>query len=114
MSTHSPSQYGLLAVVSALQILARTVAIPSTVILLTEAAPEKKVLGTVHGAGNMMASAARAVGPMLGGAVFAAGVRIGIIGLVWWTYLMAVAVLAAGWAWGMQKGEDEREGKHTR
>ncbi len=39
--------------------MARTMAIPSTVILLTEAAPAKNVLGTVHGAGNMLAALAR-------------------------------------------------------
>ncbi|KUI59071.1 hypothetical protein VP1G_06335 [Cytospora mali] len=56
-----------LAVVVWGQITARTMAIPSTVILLTEAAPARSVLGTVHGAGNMLASLARAVGPAVGG-----------------------------------------------
>jgi MFS family permease len=84
------------------QIMARTMAIPSTVILVTEAAPAKKVLGTVHGAGNMLASLARAVGPAVGGAVYAAGVTEGFIGAVWWFYLVAVALVAAGWCWGVQ------------
>ncbi len=79
------------------QIMARTMAIPSTVILLTEAAPSKGVLGTVHGAGNMLASLARAVGPAVGGAVYAAGVREGVVGAVWWFYLVVVAIGAAAW-----------------
>jgi hypothetical protein len=85
------------------QIMARTIAIPSTVILLTEAAPTKSVLGTVHGVGNMLASLARAVGPAVGGAVYAAGVREGLVGAVWWFYLVVVAVLAAGWCFGFQQ-----------
>ncbi|KAI0442677.1 major facilitator superfamily domain-containing protein [Xylaria telfairii] len=81
------------------QIMARTMAIPSTVILLTEAAPAKTVLGTVHGAGNMLASLARAVGPAVGGYVFALGVEEGVIGLVWWLYLVGVALCALAWSY---------------
>ncbi|KAI0483776.1 major facilitator superfamily domain-containing protein [Xylaria cf. heliscus] len=81
------------------QIMARTMAIPSTVILLTEAAPTKTVLGTIHGAGNMLASLARAVGPAVGGYVFALGVEEGVIGLVWWIYLVGVALCALAWSY---------------
>ncbi|KAI0890914.1 MFS general substrate transporter [Annulohypoxylon nitens] len=83
------------------QIMARTMAIPSTVILLTEAAPSKKVLGTIHGAGNMLASLARTVGPAIGGYVFALGVSEGVIGLVWWFYLVSVASCALIWSYIM-------------
>ena len=88
------------------QIMARTMAIPSTVILLTESAPAKSVLGTVHGAGNMLASLARAVGPAIGGAVYAAGVEDGVIGAVWWFYLVVVAIAAAAWCFGVQRKKD--------
>ncbi|KAI0164128.1 major facilitator superfamily domain-containing protein [Xylariaceae sp. FL1272] len=81
------------------QIMARTMAIPSTVILLTEAAPAPVVLGTIHGAGNMLASLARAVGPAVGGYVFALGVKEGIVGLVWWLYLVGVALCALAWSY---------------
>lgn len=91
------------------QIMARTMAIPSTVILVTEAAPAKNVLGTVHGAGNMLASLARAVGPAVGGAVYAAGVTEGVVGAVWWFYLVAVALVAAAWCWGVQARGDKEE-----
>jgi MFS family permease len=92
-----------LALVVCGQIMARTMAIPSTVILLTEAAPAKSVLGTVHGAGNMLASLARAVGPALGGAVFAAGVTDGVVAAVWWFYLVVVAIIALAWGFGVQR-----------
>ncbi|KAF1981531.1 MFS general substrate transporter [Aulographum hederae CBS 113979] len=91
------------------QVMARTLAIPSTVILLTEAAPEKRVLGSVHGAGNMLSSLARAVGPAVGGWVFAVGVREGMIGLGWWCYLVVVAIGAACWSWVMRGKRVEGE-----
>ncbi|KAI0969637.1 major facilitator superfamily domain-containing protein [Xylaria arbuscula] len=81
------------------QIMARTMAIPSTVILLTEAAPARTVLGTIHGAGNMLASLARAVGPAVGGYVFALGVEEGVVGLVWWLYLVGVGLCALAWSY---------------
>ncbi|KAF2832421.1 MFS general substrate transporter [Ophiobolus disseminans] len=48
------------------QVMARTMAIPSSVILLTEAAPHRSVLGTVHGAGNTLSALASACGPAIG------------------------------------------------
>ncbi|KAI1469016.1 MFS general substrate transporter [Daldinia caldariorum] len=87
------------------QIMARTMAIPSTVILLTESAPSKTVLGTIHGAGNMLASLARAVGPAVGGYVFALGVGEGVVGLVWWLYLVVIALSALAWSYIMERDE---------
>ncbi|KAF2967444.1 hypothetical protein GQX73_g6145 [Xylaria multiplex] len=88
-----------LGIIVCAQIMARTMAIPSTVILLTEAAPARTVLGTIHGAGNMLASLARAVGPVVGGYVFALGAEKGVIGLVWWLYLVVVALCALAWSY---------------
>lgn len=90
------------------QILARTMAIPSTVILLTESAPSRAVLGTVHGAGNMLASLARAVGPAAGGTIYAAGITEGVVGTVWWFYLVVVCIAAGAWCFGVQ-GPKEKE-----
>ncbi|KAI0377351.1 MFS general substrate transporter [Hypomontagnella monticulosa] len=95
-----------LGLVVCAQIMARTMAIPSTVILLTEAAPSKTVLGTIHGAGNMLASLARAIGPAIGGYVFAVGVEDGIIGLVWWLYLVCIALCALAWSYMMDRDEN--------
>ncbi|KAI1858836.1 uncharacterized protein JN550_012398 [Neoarthrinium moseri] len=90
-----------LGLVVCAQIMARTMAIPSTVILLTESAPQKTCLGTIHGAGNMLASLARAVGPALGGWVFAMGVHEGVVGMVWWFYLVTTALVALAWSFLM-------------
>ncbi|KAK7747247.1 hypothetical protein SLS53_001500 [Cytospora paraplurivora] len=104
-----------LAVVVWGQIMARTMAIPSTVILLTEAAPAKSVLGTVHGAGNMLASLSRAVGPAVGGWIYARGVREGMIGAVWWFYLDVAALMALAWCVGVQRGDAQmKEGVSCR
>jgi MFS family permease len=92
-----------LSIIICAQIIARTIAIPSTVILLTEAAPEKSVLGTVHGAGNMLSSLSRAIGPAVGGWVFAWGVHTGIVGAVWWLYLVCVSIIALLWCLGIQR-----------
>lgn len=94
----SVGSWALLLVVAATQIAARTLAIPSTVVLLTEAAPAKSALGTVHGAGHMVACLARAVGPAVGGWMFAHGVRVG-----WWLFLVPVAAVAGWWGWFMQQ-----------
>ncbi|KAI1098369.1 MFS general substrate transporter [Jackrogersella minutella] len=95
-----------LGLVMCSQIMARTMAIPSTVIILTGAAPSKTVLGTIHGAGNMLASLARAVGPAIGGYVFALGVKEGVIGLVWWLYLVIIALCALAWSYLMDRDEN--------
>jgi len=104
-----------IAFVLFLQVMARTLAIPSSVILLTNAAPSPRVLGTLHGAGNMLSSLARAVGPALGGWVSAKGVELGIVGCVWWTYLTSIALIGIYVSWKMQEGksphEREKEGR---
>ncbi|KAI0008363.1 MFS general substrate transporter [Xylariaceae sp. FL0662B] len=100
------ARWVFLGLVVCAQIMARTMAIPSTVILLTEAAPSKTILGTIHGAGNMLASLARAVGPALGGYIFAVGVEKGVVGLVWWFYLVGIAFCALAWSYIMD-GDDK-------
>ncbi|KIW06155.1 uncharacterized protein PV09_03317 [Verruconis gallopava] len=88
------------------QIMARTLAIPSTVILLTQSAPSKSALGRIHGAGNAGASLARAVGPALGGWILAKGIEQNMVGMVWWFYLMVVAAMALFWSFTMRNLDD--------
>ncbi|KAJ2899467.1 MFS general substrate transporter [Zalerion maritima] len=105
----SSGQHALLACVSAAQILVRTIAMASTVILLAGSAPERRVLGTVHGTGNTASSLANAIGPAVGGAVHAAGVEIGAVGLVWWIYLAVISVVACERPYGFQAKEKSGE-----
>jgi Na+/melibiose symporter-like transporter len=87
------------------QVTARTFAIPSSVILLTNVAPSKKVLGTIHGAGNMVSSLSRAVGPAVAGWVLGWGMDMGSVGAVWWLYLTIVAGFGYLWSWKLREGE---------
>ncbi|KAF3903750.1 hypothetical protein ABW21_db0209722 [Orbilia brochopaga] len=98
-----------IAFVLFLQVMARTLAIPSSVILLTNAAPSPKMLGTLHGIGNMLSSLARAVGPALGGWVSAKGMEIGMVGCVWWTYLTGIAIVGLAVSWKMEEGKSPHE-----
>lgn len=88
-----------ISVVLFLQIMARGFAIPSAVILLTDASPSRSMLGTVHGAGNMIASIARAFGPTVGGLVFAWGMDGGYGGLAWWAWLVPLSIMALIWSY---------------
>jgi len=91
---HGFFRWFCIGVVAWSQIMARTLAIPSTVILLTNSAPAKSVLGKIHGMGNMFSSLARAVGPAIGGWMFAWGIQRGMVGAVWWFYLFIIAASA--------------------
>ncbi|KAF2475380.1 MFS general substrate transporter [Lindgomyces ingoldianus] len=90
------------------QVMARTMAIPSTVILLTEAAPRKSVLGTVHGAGNTISALASAGGPVIGGLLLARGIDVGAVGIVWWAWLCLIALFAFGWSFFLRNNHEER------
>ncbi|MCJ1485773.1 hypothetical protein MMC06_005948 [Schaereria dolodes] len=97
LSLFAPDGFGRwvgIAFILFVQVTARTFAIPSSVILLTNVAPRPSALSRIHGAGNMISSLARAVGPAIGGWTFAWGIERGCVGFVWWTYLMLVAVAA--------------------
>ena len=91
------------------QVMARTMAIPSNVILLTEAAPRKSVLGTVHGAGNTVSAMTSACGPVIGGILMAKGIDGGVVGLVWWVWLCLVACLALGWSFTLKSNDAEED-----
>ena len=67
--------------------------------ILTDATPRKEVLGTVHGAGNMLGSLSKSVAPVVGGWFFAWGVEMTSIGAVWWLWLTPVAILALAWSY---------------
>jgi hypothetical protein len=104
-ATRFPIQGFGIAFILFLQVMARTFAIPSSVILLTNSAPTPMALGNIHGAGNMWSSLSRAVGPAVGGLVFAWGVDMGVVGFVWWSYLTIVAVGGLAWSWKLKEGE---------
>lgn len=91
-------KWNAMAAVLFTQVIARTMAIPSSVLFLTEVAPHRSVMGTVHGAGNTLSAFASAVGPAVGGVLLAKGIEMGTIGLAWWAWLCVVSCLSLFWS----------------
>lgn len=75
------------------QVTGRTFALPSQAILVNNCSPHPSVLGTVHGLGQSVSSAARTVGPAIGGLVYGFGLSRGVVGVVWWA-LGGIAICA--------------------
>ncbi|KAI9841329.1 MAG: hypothetical protein M1837_000762 [Sclerophora amabilis] len=83
------------------QVLARTFALPATIILINNCSPHPSVLGTIHGIGQSVASLSRTVGPILGGWLYGVGLRYGIVGGVWWLLCLVAmfGCLASTWVY---------------
>ncbi|KAF7861449.1 hypothetical protein EAF04_008014 [Stromatinia cepivora] len=73
-----------LTLVLLIQTISRTFAGPATTILINNCSPHPSVLGTIHGIGQTASSAARTVGPALGGYLYGVGLSRGYVGLVFW------------------------------
>jgi hypothetical protein len=93
-----------ITVVLFIQVLARTFALPCTAILINNVSPHPSVLGTVHGIGQSVSSAARTFGPIMFSWLFGQGLDMGVVGLAWWC-MAAVAIV--GWvvAQGVREGD---------
>jgi MFS family permease len=108
LAEHATAKWSAMVTVLFLQVMARTMAIPSTVILLTEAAPRRSVLGSVHGTGNTLSAFASAIGPVIGGVLLARGIDAGSVGIVWWCWLLVVALGALAWSFVLDRDYDDR------
>ncbi|GLA29232.1 hypothetical protein AnigIFM63604_005605 [Aspergillus niger] len=100
-------------VVIALQVVSRTFALPAAVILVNNSVSDAKVLGTINGVSQSISSAARTLGPFLGGWGLGEGLRENFVGGVWWG-LAVEAVL--GWVvlWFIWEGKGiERKKKSS-
>jgi hypothetical protein len=75
------------------KVTAQAFAFPSSSIMLANAAPSSKVLGSLNGAAASAASACRAFGPTFSGLLQSAGLSMGMLGLPWW---VNVCVACAG------------------
>ncbi|CAD6444654.1 6ad748d0-e784-45cb-8bc6-8d9bdf14791b [Sclerotinia trifoliorum] len=108
-----------LTLVLLIQTISRTFAGPATTILINNCSPHPSVLGTIHGMGQTASSAARTVGPALGGYLYGVGLSSGYVGLVFWmlTGMAGVTCLASTfvgegdgheiWLEGDQEAEEE-------
>lgn len=80
-----------------LQVSARTMTLPASIILLNNCSPHPSVLGTIHGLGQSVSAGFRTVGPVVSGWWYGAGLDIGMIGASWWgvTGMSALGCVAA-------------------
>lgn len=86
--------------VAALQVGARTFAVPGLVLLTNNASPSPTVLGTIHGMGAATSSAARTIGPIVAGHWYSQGLGNGSVGMAWWclSLVALVGVVPSYWA----------------
>lgn len=80
------------------------VAFPCITILLTNAAPSVRILGTLNGFATTFSGMGRAIGPTAAGATFSWGVKRGYILPSWWL-LAIIAVGQAIPAWMIVEGD---------
>jgi len=90
--------------VVSLQVISRTFILPAAIILVNNCVTDPSILGTVHGVAQSISSAARTLGPLLGGWGLGLGLEYNMIGAVWWA-LAAEALV--GWAmlWSIYEGK---------
>ena len=81
------------------------IAFPSTAILLTNAAPSKRVLGVINGVSASTASLARACGPTITGLIHSWGLDLGVTGMAWWASGVVCAIGAFESLW-LEQADD--------
>ncbi|KAJ4252732.1 hypothetical protein NW762_010638 [Fusarium torreyae] len=87
-----------LSAVLTLQVLSRTFVNPATMMLVNDSAPSPNLLGTVHGLASSISSAARIMGPTVGGIMLGWGLANNIVGLpLWLLGILAVVNWAILW-----------------
>ena len=82
------------------KVTAQSLSYPSLNIMLANAAPSRKVLGTLNGAAASSASVCRGFGPTVSGALAALGGSLGVLGLAWWA---CAGIAMIGWIPGFFK-----------
>jgi hypothetical protein len=78
--------------VLAIQVMARTFALPATNILVNNSCPHPTVLGTFHGIAQSISSASRTIGPAFAGWLYGRGLIWGVVGTGFW-FLGAAALV---------------------
>ncbi|KAJ5649031.1 uncharacterized protein N7484_002754 [Penicillium longicatenatum] len=90
------------------KITLHVIAFPATAILLANAAPSSKVLGTINGAAASTASLSRAFGPTLTGLLHSKGLESGYSVLAWWACGLVCLIGAIQSFWMEESDEPER------
>lgn len=84
------------------------IAFPATAILLANAAPTSKVLGSINGAAASTASLSRAFGPTVTGLLHSKGLESGYSVLAWWACGLVCVVGAFESFWMEESADPER------
>jgi len=111
-----------IAAVLAIQVFARTFALPAATILVNNCCPHPSVLGTIHGLAQSVSSGTRTLGPAISGWMYGKGLDIGVVGLAWWGMAVDAIVGAVVGAFVREgngheillEGEDEIEDDEVR
>lgn len=95
-----------------LQVISRTFALPAAVILVNNSVSDPSVLGTINGVSQSISSAARTLGPFIGGWGLGLGLDSNFVGGIWWA--LALEALA-GWfvLFFIYEGKGIEKRKHT-
>jgi hypothetical protein len=70
--------------VLAVQVMARTFALPAMTILVNNSCPHPSVLGTLHGIAQSISSGMRTIGPAVSGWLYGQGLEWGVVGTAFW------------------------------
>lgn len=100
-------QFATLMVLLLIKGFAVIVGFPCVTILLTNAAPSVRILGTLNGFATTFSGLGRAIGPAAAGATFSWGVERGYVLPAWWL-LGIIAVGQVVPAWMIVEGEGPR------
>ncbi|OJK04500.1 hypothetical protein ASPACDRAFT_21308 [Aspergillus aculeatus ATCC 16872] len=90
------------------KITLHVIAFPATAILLANAAPSSKVLGSINGAAASTASLSRAFGPTITGLLHSKGLESGYSVLAWWACGL-VCIIGAFESFWMEESEREKD-----
>ncbi|KAI1658734.1 MFS general substrate transporter [Daldinia decipiens] len=86
-----PAIWIYVTLIQFIQVTARTITLPASIILLNNCSPHPSVLGLIHGLGQSVSASFRTIGPIVGGWWYGSGLEMGMVGWSWW----AVALVAA-------------------
>lgn len=81
----------------------RTLALPSSLILINNCAPHPSVLSTIHGIAQSVSAGSRTLGPLVFSTLYGEGLKRGVVGMAWWI-LMVEAFVACGASWLVYDG----------
>lgn len=93
-----------------LKTVSRTFILPATTILINNSVSDPSSLGTIHGIAQSISSAARTLGPIIGGWGIGVGLKNNMVGAMWWA-LGAEAIIGWLMLWCIYEGEGAAKDK---